>query len=278
MLTLWLTVILGVVLQVMSLLGNPPRQLDTPMLCVFAYQDINRNNINDNEPPLADVELFLNDTAGNTVATLVTADTPRCFTNTTPGNYQLWIQDGNYRIMSPLMQPVTLGDEPIIIELAGFAPNTPFANEICVLVFEDINQDGIHDADEGLIDNIDVWLLSDDIVIASKLTNANESTCFVGLEEGAYRVKLPSTSRHRMTTRSDAAPTFVGTGNRYSVPFGAVLLDPFNEDALLPGANPNTGKLDLDHETRLLLAIMGSGIVILLMIGVGSVAFALWRR
>ncbi|PJF41899.1 MAG: hypothetical protein CUN55_11040, partial [Phototrophicales bacterium] len=209
---------------------------------------------------------------------LLTAESPRCFENIPIGTYQLWAENGPYRVLSPLMQTLTIAEESQVIELAAIASNTPSANEICISVFEDLNQNGVQDATEGLVGNVDVWLLSDDVIIGTQLTQPDEPTCFVGLEEGAYQIKIPPTRRHQMTTRSDAAPTFVGVGNRFSISFGLVLLEAFHEDALLPDAKPNIGKLTLDTETRLLLAIMGSGVVILLMLGVGSIAFALWRR
>ncbi len=274
----WLKPIIGVILHLIGAWGGLPRQLDTPALCVVAYQDFNRNGINDNEPPLPNVRLALKTPEGIAVAGLLTTSTLSCFEGVAAGTYQIWVEDGPYRILGPIMQPVVLTDEPIIIELATLPANSPFANEICVTVFEDVNQDGVQDATENQVGNIDVWLMTEEIIIATQLTNISTPTCFVGLEEGAYRVKIPATARHQMTTRSDAAPTFVGIGNRYSVPFGLVTIEPFTSDAIIPGATLDMGQLSLDSATRLLLAIMGSGVVILLMIGVGSVAFAFWRR
>lgn len=274
----WFIYIIIIALQSTVALFVAPLQLDTPSLCVSAYQDVNRNGFNDNEPPLAGVRVVIRDTNGQAVASLTTSESPQCLDAIEDGAYQLWVEDGPYRVFDPPAQSLQLTEELTIIELAGLPADIGIANEVCVTVYNDVDRNGVQEDDEPILEAFDVYLLSDNIIIATKRTSLSEATCFVGLEEGAYRVRIPQTARHLMTTRADAAPTFVGVGSRYNVAFGVIQIDPFTEDALLPGLAPDSGELSLDAETRLLLAIMGSGIVILLMIGVGSVGYALFKR
>lgn len=151
-------------------------------------------------------------------------------------------------------------------------------NEICVTIFNDVSQDGQRNGDESLLGGINIVLQVDGVIIDTQQSRTDAPVCFVGLGAGAYRVVVPATRRHLMTTRNDAAPMFVNTGSRFNVEFGALLLDPFTENAALPDFRGTPEDINLDRETRLLLAIMGSGLMMLVSIGIGAVLLGIIRR
>lgn len=165
-------------------------------------------------------------------------------------------------------------------------PNMPEArplqqeqgNEICIIVYNDVNQNSVQDEGEVLIGGLDVNLTVDDIIIQSFLTSSQDYQCFTGLPIGKYRVIIPETSRHQLTTRNDLSPEFEDTGNRVHADFGGFLVDPFSEDALLPTYGFSDDEFTLDHNTRLLLAIFGMTLAMLLMISFGAIILGLMRR
>ncbi len=168
-------------------------------------------------------------------------------------------------------QPHPVAAEPV-------RQGTANSNEICVTIFNDVSQNGERDPDETLLAGINIVLQIETIIIDTQLSQSDRPTCFVGLAAGSYRVMIPDTRRHQMTTRNDAAPAFTTTGSRFNVAFGVLLLDPFTQDAALPDFRGEEADIDLDQETRLLLAIMGSGVVMLGCIGLGAVVLGIINR
>lgn len=249
-------------------------------LCVRDFQDSNLNGqYDEGEGAFPNIDIRLENSEGVQINRLVTSEAEDCFQDLLPGFYRVQVE-GPDSLVVTTANPQSLNLSAPVTRLDVGLVNTgnSLSNEVCVQVFNDPNMNGIRETTEILLPNINVTLRQNGVVIDNLLTRADGYSCFLALAEGAYQVVIPESPRHLMTTRNDAAPSFVGTGNRFSAPFGAVLVDPFTEDAALPDYRGETDSLILDRETRLLLSIMGSGIVILLMIAIGAVLFGFMRR
>lgn len=261
----------------------------TPDICIRAFEDTNQNGLYDaGEPKLAGVSVFVKQGEA-IVGSLTTTPDDDCLLNLAAGEYTLEFESP-FNPTTPTSQSVTLGTERVIVdygaamtteapsdETASNAPQ-PLGNQICVVVFADNNVNGLRDEDEGLIAGVDVQLTASAVILETLLTSDSDYSCFTGLTAGAYRVIVPLSPQYQMTTQADFAPTFIGVGTDVKAEFGAQRIDPFTTDALLPNLPPNTDNVELDQETRLLLAAFGATVALLLMMGIGAIIIWFLRR
>jgi hypothetical protein len=212
-----------------------------------------------------------------------------CLRSIPAGDYQVEFRDSIYQPTTPTTVTILITDQTITLDY-GAAPastnteSTPVAqnspaNQICILVFRDENTNGNREGTEGLIRGIDVNLTLSDVIVDTLITSTEqEFTCFTDLAANAYRVIIPDTPRHLLINTNDFPYTFTGTGGRITVEFGAVLLDPFSDDARLDNFGRSDDQFNLDDQSRLLLAIFGAGMVILFMVGFGAILLSIIRR
>ncbi|MCB9436777.1 MAG: hypothetical protein H6673_07250 [Anaerolineales bacterium] len=262
----------------------------TPDICIRAFEDTNQNGLYDaGEPSLAGVSVFVKQGEA-IVGSLTTTPDDDCLLNLAAGDYTVEFESP-FNPTTPTSQSVTLDTERVIIDYgamttteaptadtaASSAPQ-PLGNQICVVVFEDSNINGLRDENEGLIAGVDVQLTANDVIINTLLTSDNDYSCFAGLTAGAYRVLVPPSPHHQMTTQADFAPTFIGVGTDVKAEFGAQRVEAFTADALLPNLPPKTDNVELDQETRLLLAAFGATVALMLMMGIGAIVIWFLRR
>jgi hypothetical protein len=92
---------------------------------------------------------------------------------------------------------------------------------VCVIVYQDSNQNGVRDPGEDAVTNINISLMIDsNVVIANYVTNQREPFCFNDLAPRQYALSLSSPFYQPL----DPTPvTFVlGSGGRYTHEFGVV--------------------------------------------------------
>jgi len=153
---------------------------------------------------------------------------------------------------------------------------------ICVTAFADLNANGLRDPDESILAGVNVNLATGGAIIATHITEPDEDLyCFENLLRGVYTVTFTDSLLYRATTAS--AGTFaLDGGQRLTIdPFGAypVGLEGLRAEVAAQAAARTTDK-PLDTQLRLLLAMVGSLLAMLFMVGVGAVLLGLssWRR
>ncbi len=151
---------------------------------------------------------------------------------------------------------------------------------ICVITFDDANANGVPDAGEGPLAGVNVNLSTGGAIIATHITTGDAAPyCFEDLLRGEYTVIFTDAPTHRFTTPRQG--TFaLDFGQRLTIdPVGAVPvpLARMREDLLAQRAEDSTSE-PLDSATRLLLATVGSVMVMLGMITLGGVVWMLLNR
>lgn len=253
-------------------------QAGSVALCVEDFIDANRNGqIDAGEDSLPGAGVFLRQN-GDIIASLTTSPEDDCFQALAPGEYTITFElpDG-YEAVTATNYPVVLENEDQRLNLGAVRADqaqTGPANRICVLVFFDENTNGRRESTEALLSGIDINLLRDDLIIHTGISSANQETCFDGLQTGRYQIVIPPSPNHVMVNRRDAAVEFQDVGTQVNAPFGARPVNPLSDDATLE-IEDNT--IDLDQQERLLLSLLGAGIVILFMLGVGIILYGLIR-
>ena len=93
---------------------------------------------------------------------------------------------------------------------------------ICIKAFDDVNENGLHDAGEGLRSGVAFTVTSGDSVVSNYITTGEESEpfCITGLEAGTYRVSRSKTGLEVLTTPSDWAVS-VADGQAQDLSFGS---------------------------------------------------------
>lgn len=255
-------------------------QEETAELCIRAFEDTNSNGQFDAaEPNAIGIQVFISDRNNVIIGSLTTTLDEDCFRNFLTGTYTVTLSlPDQMRLTTGNNFEVTLTETPSTIDVGVVTGGTASSNEICVTIFNDISQNGQRESNEQLLGGINIIIQIDSVIIETQQSQFTGPTCFIGLSSGTYRVVIPETRRHLMTTRNDAAPSFTNTGSRFNVEFGGLLVDPFTSDAALPDFRGEPEDVDLDRETRILLAIMGSGIVMLTFIGLGALVLGLVHR
>jgi hypothetical protein len=140
---------------------------------------------------------------------------------------------------------------------------------LCVLAFEDLNENGVRDSGEAVFPGISVNVaVNTDVITATHITDPDSAPyCFENLPPNDYHLYFADSPNHRPTTENDAALT-LEAGQRLRVEFGAVPQDPLRtpEEA----AAENTSE-QLSNTTRIMVALLGAVLVMVFMIGFGVV-------
>jgi hypothetical protein len=101
------------------------------------------------------------------------------------------------------------------------ASPTSVAGQICVLAFDDRNDDGQQGMDENLLAGVTFTLLDSDRPKDTYTTDGlSEPHCFAGLPQGSYQVAMELPADHRATT-SKMRMIVLNSGTKTTVAFGA---------------------------------------------------------
>ncbi|MBZ0307091.1 MAG: hypothetical protein K8I82_13560 [Anaerolineae bacterium] len=156
----------------------------------------------------------------------------------------------------------------LLIILSCFTYAAPLAaqsgGEICLLAYEDINQNGLHDPEEAAFNGVGVSLLTPDELIIGNHVTGDDPFCFQGMSPGAYTVRFESSPNHTATTESTAAIE-LAEGQRLRLEYGAVPQNPFLDEA------PASSGDQVDTVTRLLISLLAAVVAMILMIGFGAI-------
>lgn len=275
-------IVFSVALQ--TWIPSPVSQAQTPGLdiCIDDFEDRNQNGQRDEgEPPFVGVEVYLKrENSTDIIGSLVTGTDEDCFRSLSAGTYVVEF-GGNRALQTTTASPVvlTLSTEPVTLPLgiSTCRPDTDApANQICVLVYHDVNRNGQRDGGEAILPNINVNLTEADVITRTIVTST-DFVCFTALPPGDYRVVIPAANNHTMTTLKDAGFRFQAQNRSQCVEFGAEPVDPLTLDAELPNSDKDD-EFTIDQETRLLFGVLGAMVVILFMTGLGVMLFAIIRR
>ncbi|HEX3054388.1 MAG TPA: SdrD B-like domain-containing protein [Aggregatilineaceae bacterium] len=100
------------------------------------------------------------------------------------------------------------------VHLTAAAQTTPSA--ICVSAYTDTNGNGMRDSGEIPLAGVKVHLLLSGALIATHITDTQESFCFENLTPGIYTVRFASSPTYRITTSSEG--TFeIASGQRLTI-------------------------------------------------------------
>lgn len=253
---------------------------DAPDICIRDFEDANQNGQYDaGETSLVGVSVFVKQN-DELIGSLTTTPDEDCLLNLATGEYSIEFESA-FQPTTPTRLVINLESEGVTVDYGAVSRAStpaPLGNQICVVVFDDANVNGLRDETESLMEGIDIQLTTSGVIIDTLVTSSNDYVCFSGLVAGEYRVVVPPSPRHQMTTQADFAPTFIGVGTDVKAEFGAQRVNPFSADALLPNLAPSSGNVELDQETRLLLSAFGATVALLFMMGVGAIIIWLLRR
>ncbi len=156
----------------------------------------------------------------------------------------------------------------LFITLFCIAYATPLAaqsgGEICLLAYEDSNQNGLHEPQETAFTGVGVSLLTQDDLIIGNHVTGSDAFCFQGIAAGSYTVRFESSPNHTATTENTAAIE-LAEGQRLRLEYGAVPQNPFLDEA------PASSGDKVDTVTRLLISLMAAVVAMILMIGFGAI-------
>jgi len=180
----------------------------------------------------------------------------------------LLIKEAAVQAPTPEVTP-TVESTPEPTEVAEVAAT----GQICLALFEDANQDGLHDAAEPLLAN---GLLN----IAGAATNAHttdgigEPFCFSDLPAGDYVITASAPAGYTLTSLPEVPVTISG-GSEVSLSFGASALPPATEEAAASDAPPTT-----PTQPRSILLIVGGVLAVLTLVAGGGLAvyFLVYKR
>jgi protocatechuate 3,4-dioxygenase beta subunit len=200
----------------------------------FVWKDLDADGQQDpDEPGIAGVTVRLLDANGSLVASTTSgSDGGYAFSNLHPGSYRVsFVTPQNY-----FPSPENSGDDAsdsdpingvtsIVTLVSGETNNTIDAGyyQLTALgdfVWEDLNADGVQDADEPGIEDVTVNLLdSQDNVVATTWTDAGGGYWFSGLTPGSYRIQFVAPNGYHASpanagddaTDSDAVNGLSGT-------------------------------------------------------------------
>lgn len=161
----------------------------------------------------------------------------------------------------------------LIIALFCFIYATPLlaqsGGEICLLAYEDTNQNGQHEPEEISFAGIGVNLLvSDEVIVGSHVTTpGSDFFCFQGLSSGNYTVRFESSPNHTATTENTAVIDLT-EGQRIRLEYGAVPQNPFLDQA------PASSGDKVETVTRILISLMAAVVAMTLMLGFGAMVMS----
>jgi uncharacterized surface anchored protein len=145
---------------------------------------------------------------------------------------------------------------------------------VCVLAYEDSNENGVRDSGEVPLPGISVNLaVETDIIVQNFITTQeNRPFCFDELTPGDYTLYFDDSPNHHPTRQTKTDPFVVQANQRIRVEFGAVsespLLQPGSPEAI---EQANNAGGQLETTSRLLIAALGAVVVMVFMFGFGVV-------
>ena len=188
----------------------------------FVFEDLDKDGIQDaNEPGIDGVEVKLLDGDGNVLATTTTANGGLyLFDNLAAGMYKVMVNaPEEYTITTQdagtddvtdsdindagMTDMIVLGISEDIRDVdAGLFLTDPKDGSIGDFVFEDLDKDGIQDANEPGIDGVEVKLLDGDGNVLATTTTANGGLyLFDNLAAGMYKVMVNAPEEYTITTQ-----------------------------------------------------------------------------
>jgi hypothetical protein len=143
---------------------------------------------------------------------------------------------------------------------------------ICVGTFADGNGNGIRDPGEDMLPGVNVNLATGGVIIATHIIAPGETQyCFENLLTGIYTVTFTDSPLYRITTANEG--TFaLDAGQRLMInDFGAFPVANLRAEVAAQIAAAQEPDKPLESSTRLMLATVGSMVVMLFMVGIGAV-------
>jgi hypothetical protein len=167
-----------------------------------------------------------------------------------------------------------------LIVLPGRAAAQQQTGALCVATFADSNGNGIREEGETALAGVNVNLSTAGVIILTHITAEGENQhCFENLLPGYYTITFTDSPTYRPTTSNEGTFELAG-GQRLTInDFGAVPIPLSNLRAEVAAQIAAASSEDepLDTSVRLLLATVGSMVVMIFMIGVGAVIMGLQR-
>lgn len=168
------------------------------------------------------------------------------------------------------------------------ATATPAVGTVCVVTFDDGNQNGLQDGIEGMISGVTLTLFDGQQIVGTQVSNAvTGQACFLDLIPGPYQIHQAVPASRQMTT-VDQVSVDLQSGQEVLIYFGSVAAAPAGDSgtgasdaAPTPAPEQPTGEGEpADSGSKglgeTLLAI--SGIVILLVAAVLVGVFFVFRN
>ena len=192
----------------------------------FVFEDNNQNGIKDNgEAPLANVVIKLYDENSNILSTITTNSNGYYeFTNLYPGIYTIEeIDPDGYR-------STTTNYINLILTSGQNSQNNNFGDilsaDICGIVFNDINEDGIKQPSEQGIQDvlIELYKLPANELVAQITTGVNGEYCFSYLLPGQYKIKEYNLPNYASTTPDEIVKNISPSDKSYNNNFGDKLI------------------------------------------------------
>ena len=184
------------------------------------WEDLNKDGIQDqNEPGIANVKVTLKDADGNVVDTRTTDDKGNyLFEKVKEGEYTIEFetpegytptQTGQGRVSNDSNGTSSLilveGNDDLTID-SGFYKE-PVTHKVGDKVWDDLNKDGIQDADEPGISNVKVTLKdADGNIVDTRTTDANGNYLFENVKEGDYTIEFETPEGYTPTVTGQGTP------------------------------------------------------------------------
>lgn len=166
----------------------------------------------------------------------------------------------------------------LILILVFWLPPTAFAQTetgaICVTTFADVNGNGIRDQDEGLLPGVNIDLSTGGVIIATHIIAPGETQyCFENLLPGIYTVTFTGSPMYRITTADEGTFPLESGQHLIIKDFGAfpIAVSNLRAEVAAQIAAAEETNTPLETSTRLMLATVGSMVVMLFMVGIGAV-------
>jgi hypothetical protein len=177
-----------------------------------------------------------------------------------------------HKLKSVLLMALAIGTFALASNGARIARGQGNAtSSICVVVYNDANQNGSRDAGEVGLPNANLSLRSPaNVLIANHITDSSTPYCFNTVAAGQYSLSV-SSALYRFTTPDPIV--FVAVANQPRLyEFGAVALPTQNTEPV-----PATG-LVLNLPLRLGLSALGAVAAMIVFVGLGLVFYGLFLR
>ena len=157
---------------------NAQSIVETGSICVFKYEDMNGNGVQDaGDLGLEGWDIKLLDSAGAPIATNTTdCDGYACFWDLAPGTYYVdeTLKTGGYRTENASAVEVVITSGEAVDVIFG---NTEYS-EICIFKYEDMNGNGVYDADDVPIEGWHVYFEHGSYAVPSVDGYTNETGWF----------------------------------------------------------------------------------------------------